>query len=116
MQSPEPLYSEQHEAFRATVRRFVAAEIEPYAAEWDEAETFPRELYQKAAAIGLLQMGFPAAYGGIDADAFYRIIAAQELARAGAGGISAGLNSHTIGAPPIAAAGCGALKARVLPG
>jgi acyl-CoA dehydrogenase len=117
MNSPaSPFYSEAHEAFRATVRRFVAAEIEPYAAAWDEAETFPRELYQKAAAIGLLQMGFPAAYGGIEADVFYRIIAAQELARAGAGGISAGLNSHSIGAPPIAAAGSEALKARVLPG
>jgi acyl-CoA dehydrogenase len=114
--SASPFYSEEHEAFRATVRRFVAAEIEPHAAAWDEAETFPRELYQKAAAIGLLQMGFPAAYGGIDADVFYRIIAAQELARAGAGGISAGLNSHTIGAPPIAAAGTETLKARVLPG
>src|SRR6266851_3038690 len=56
-----PFYSEAHEAFRATVRRFVATEIEPYAAAWDEAETFPRELYQKAAAIGLLQMGFRAA-------------------------------------------------------
>jgi acyl-CoA dehydrogenase len=111
-----PFYSEAHEAFRETVRRFVAAEIEPHAAAWDEAETFPRELYQKAAAIGLLQIGFPAAYGGIEADVFYRIIAAQELARAGAGGISAGLNSHTIGAPPIAAAGSQALKARVLPG
>jgi acyl-CoA dehydrogenase len=116
MQSASPFYSEAHEAFRATVRRFVAAEIEPFAAAWDEAETFPRELYQKAAAIGLLQMGFPAAYGGIEADVFYRIIAAQELARAGAGGISAGLASHTIGAPPIAAAGSEALKARVLPG
>jgi len=116
MQSPSPFYSEAHEAFRATVRRFVATEIEPYAAAWDEAETFPRELYQKAAAIGLLQMGFPAAYGGIEADVFYRIIAAQELARAGAGGICAGLASHTIGAPPIAAAGSEALKARVLPG
>jgi acyl-CoA dehydrogenase len=116
MQSASPFYSEEHEAFRATVRRFVAAEIEPYAAAWDEAETFPRELYQKAAAVGLLQMGFPVAYGGIEADVFYRIIAAQELARAGAGGISAGLNSHTIGAPPIAAAGSEALKARVLPG
>jgi acyl-CoA dehydrogenase len=112
---PNPFYSEEHEAFRATVRRFVAAEIEPYAAAWDEAETFPRELYQKAAAIGLLQLGFPAAYGGIEADVFYRIIAAQELARAGAGGISAGLNSHTIGAPPIAFAGTAALKARILP-
>ena len=113
---PSPFYSAEHEAFRETVRRFVAAEIEPYAAEWDEAETFPRELYEKAAKIGLLQLGFPVAYGGIEVDVFYRIIAAQELARAGAGGISAGLNSHTIGAPPIAFAGSDALKARVLPG
>jgi len=98
------------------MRRFVEDEIEPFAAEWDEAEGFPRALYEKAAAIGLLQIGFPTAYGGIEADIFYRIIAAQELARAGAGGISAGLNSHTIGAPPIALAGSDALKARVLPG
>ncbi len=111
-----PYYTEEHEAFRATVRRFVENEIEPHATEWDEAENFPRALYEKAAAIGLLQIGFPAAYGGIEVDSFYRIIAAQELARAGAGGISAGLNSHTIGAPPIALAGSDALKMRVLPG
>jgi acyl-CoA dehydrogenase len=98
------------------MRRFVEDEIEPFASQWDEAESFPRALYERAAAIGLLQIGFPAAYGGIEADIFYRIIVAQELARAGAGGISAGLNSHTIGAPPIALAGSNALKARVLPG
>jgi len=37
MNLASPFYSKEHEAFRATVRRFVAAEIEPYAAEWDEA-------------------------------------------------------------------------------
>jgi acyl-CoA dehydrogenase len=35
------------------------------------------------------------------ADRFMSMIAAQELARAGAGGVSASLKSHTIGAPPI---------------
>ena len=110
-----PFYTPEHEAFRETVRRFVAKEIEPFAAEWDEAEEFPRELYTKAAAIGLLQLGFPEEYGGIPADLFYRIILSAELAKAGAGGISASLMSHTIGAPPIAAAGSPALKARLLP-
>jgi acyl-CoA dehydrogenase len=110
-----PFYTPEHEAFRETVRRFVAKEIEPFAAEWDEAEEFPRELYQKAAAIGLLQLGFPEEYGGIAGDLFYRIILSAELAKAGAGGISASLMSHTIGAPPIAAAGSPALKARLLP-
>ncbi|HEV8028012.1 MAG TPA: acyl-CoA dehydrogenase family protein [Stellaceae bacterium] len=110
-----PYYTAEHEAFRETLRRFVAKEIEPYAAAWDEAETFPRELYVKAAGIGLTALGFPEEFGGVQTDSFYGIIAAQELARAGAGGIAASLQSHTIGAPPIAFAGSAELKRRVLP-
>ncbi len=110
-----PYYTAEHAAFRDTVRRFVAREIEPYATEWDEAGEFPRELYKKAAALGLLQLRFPEEYGGIACDRFYHIVYAQELARAGCGGISASLNSHTIGAPPIARFGSEAMKARVLP-
>jgi acyl-CoA dehydrogenase len=115
MVARSPYYTAEHEAFRTTVSRFVEKEIEPYAAEWDEAESFPRALYQKAAAVGLLALGFPEEYGGVETDCFYGIIAAQELARAGAGGIAASLQSHTIGAPPIAFAGTSALKARILP-
>ncbi len=92
-----PYYMPEHEAFRDTVRRFMAREIEPFATEWDEAGEFPRELYKKAAAVGGLQLGFPEAYGGIPCDRFYRLIWAQELAWAGADGTSASLNSHTTG-------------------
>ena len=49
-----PIYTADHEAFRDVMRRFVAREIEPFANEWDEAGEFPRELYRKASAIGLL--------------------------------------------------------------
>ena len=44
-----------------------------------------------------------------------RIIAMQEIGRAGCGGVAAGLFSHTIGAPPILHRGSEAMKARVLP-
>src|SRR5258708_8342239 len=54
-----PFYTAEHEAYREVVRRFVEKEIEPYAHEWDEAGGFPRGLYEKAAAIGLLGLGFP---------------------------------------------------------
>ncbi len=110
-----PYYTAEHEAFRTQVRRFVAREITPHAAAWDEAETFPRELYAKAAEVGLLGLGFPEEYGGVPADRFHGIIAGQELARCGAGGICASLMSHTIGTPPIAKLGSPELKARVLP-
>ncbi len=105
----------EHEQFRDTVRRFVDKELAPQVAEWDEAGEFPRGLYRKAAAAGLLAVGFPEEYGGIEADLFYHVILAEEIAHAGAGGVSASLFSHGIGAPPIARVGSDELKARVLP-
>ncbi len=110
-----PFLTEEHEAFRDAVRRFVRAEITPFAAEWDEAETFPRELYQQAAAIGVLGLGFPEEYGGTGGDVFFRIVLSEELSQCGAGGICASLMSHSIGAPPIAKFGSAEMKARVLP-
>jgi acyl-CoA dehydrogenase len=113
---PAPHYfTPEHEQFRAMLRDWVAREITPYVNEWDEAETFPREMYRKAAEIGLLGMGYPEEYGGTPTDIFYRLIAAEEQARPGCGGVSASLNSHTIGLPPLLAHGSAELKARVIP-
>jgi len=110
-----PFYTAEHEAFREVMRRFVEKEIEPFAHEWDEAGEFPRTLYEKAADVGLLGLGFPEEHGGVPADQFMKIVASQELARAGAGGVSSSLMSHTIGSPPIARAARPEVKARVLP-
>ena len=110
-----PFYTAEHEAWRAVVRRFVENEIEPHAHQWDEAGEFPRELYVKAAAIGLLGLGFPEEFGGTQADQFMKIVTSQELARAGAGGVNASLMSHTIGSPPIARAARPEVRAKVLP-
>ena len=116
VRSKSPFYTEEHEAWRRTLRRFVDREIAPFVNEWDEAETFPRELYGKASEIGLLRLGFPEEYGGIpDKDPFLSIISSEELNRPACGGVAASLMSHSIGAPPIAAAGSSELKARVLP-
>lgn len=108
-------YTADHEQFRDTVRAFVAKEIAPYANDWDEAETFPRELYVKAAKAGLLGLGYEEAYGGTPCDIFYKLILSEEMARCGSGGVSASLMSHSIGSPPIAAAGSDEMKRRVLP-
>ena len=98
-------YDESHEAFRQTARRFVEKEIIPHVDEWDEAGGFPRELYKKAADVGILGLGYPEEYGGSPCDQFHRIVLSQELARAACGGVSASLMSHTIGSPPILAVG-----------
>jgi acyl-CoA dehydrogenase len=101
--------------FREQVRRFVAAEIAPHVRAWDEAGSFPRELYAKAAAIGLLGLGYPEAYGGTPGSMWLRLAVTQEVARAGSGGLMASLFSHNIGLPPILAHASEALKQRVIP-
>ncbi len=62
--------------------------------QWDEAETFPRELYEKAAAARAAGLGFPEEYGGARTDRFIRHHRGEELARAGSGGVIASLKSH----------------------
>jgi acyl-CoA dehydrogenase len=103
------------DVFRASVRRFVEREIAPFVDAWDEAGTFPRELYAKAAAAGLLSLGFPEHLGGAPASMAWRLIASEEVARAGSGGLMASLFSHSIGLPPVVAHGSDALQRRVVP-
>jgi acyl-CoA dehydrogenase len=108
-------FSAEHTLFRDSVRAFVDAEIAPHVHGWDEAGTFPRELYARAARIGLLGLGYPEEYGGTPADGWFRLIATEEIARAGSGGLMASLFSHNIGLPPIVTHGSPALKTRVIP-
>jgi acyl-CoA dehydrogenase len=108
-----PFYTEDHETFRLQVRRFVEREIAPNIETWEAAETLPRELHRKAAEAGLLQIGFPEAYGGTDVpDLFYLLVMTEELARAGSGGLIASLMSHGIGTPPIVHTGTHEQKQR----
>jgi acyl-CoA dehydrogenase len=118
----EPLWlnpsrlSPGHVALRDSVRRFVAAELEPNAATWDEAGEFPRELYPRAAAAGLFGLRLPEEFGGVpDADYLHSLVIGIELAQCGSGGLLASLMSHAIAAPPIAALGSPELQRHTLP-
>jgi acyl-CoA dehydrogenase len=110
-----PGWTEEHEQLRRTVRGFVDREIVPYVDAWEEAESFPRELYNKAGELGLLGLGFPEAYGGTPIDTFAQLLVTEELCRAGSGGVAAGLMSHGIGLPPILALGSTELKQLIAP-
>ena len=46
---PNPHMKEEHLAWRAALRRFIDAEIMPYASDWDEAGAMPNSLWPKAA-------------------------------------------------------------------
>ena len=110
-----PFYTEDHEAFRAQVRRFVERECAPNIEAWEAAGELPRELHRKAAEVGLIGMGFPEAYGGIEVpDLFFSVVGIEELARTGSGGLIASLLSHGIASPPLVHAGTHEQKEKFL--
>ena len=95
-------FDPSHQMVRDSVRRFVEREMLPGIEQWEEAESFPCELYLKAGAAGILGIGYPEALGGShEGDLFAKVAASEELMRCGSGGVVAGLGSLDIGLPPV---------------
>jgi acyl-CoA dehydrogenase len=93
---------EEHAALRAQVKRFARDHIAPHAAEWEEEEEFPRELYRVAAEAGMIGIGYPAEVGGAGGDVTHVLVAAEEMVMSGRSvGTAVGLGSHGIAIPPI---------------
>jgi alkylation response protein AidB-like acyl-CoA dehydrogenase len=86
-----PGTTDEHRAIQQAMRRFTEQELEPNATAWDEAGEFPRELYRKAAEVGLLGLGYPVEYGGTPCDTVGKIVANVETCRTGVGGLHASL-------------------------
>ena len=105
--------TDEHRALREQVRRFAAAAIAPHAHAWEEANEFPRELYQQSAEAGLLATGYPEEVGGDGGDLSHVLVSAEEMVLAGKSvGTCVGLGSHGIALPPIVKFGTDAQKER----
>ncbi len=115
MITPNEYFGEVHNQLRDTVRKFVEKEIQPYAQEWEEAGTFPRELYKKAGDLGLLGVGHSEQYGGTKVDLFLKAALIEEMLRCGSSGVHVSLFSHDIGLPPIYNGGTEAIKKKYVP-
>lgn len=87
-------FSEEHDVFRASVRRFVEQELRPHADLW-EAEGFPDEVFRRAGEMGYLGLRFDEAYGGSGLDYWYTVILCEELMRSGSIGVGIGLLVQT---------------------
>jgi alkylation response protein AidB-like acyl-CoA dehydrogenase len=108
------IYSEDHELFRAAVRKFVEQELVPHHERWEEAGKVDREAWRKAGAAGILCCDAPEAYGGSGADFLYNAVVIEELARAGITGPGFTVHSDMM-ATYIASFGTAAQKENWLP-
>lgn len=99
--SLDSMLSAEHLAIRQTCERFAQREITPYVVEWEEAEHFPRELYKKAAAAGILGVSLPERVGGSGGGALHAMMVTEGLMQGGSTGVIAGIGSLGIGLPAI---------------
>ena len=80
---------------RESVREFAAREIAPRAADIDRANEFPKDLWKKLGALGVLGITVDEAYGGTMMGYLAHIVAMEEISRASASvGLSYGAHSN----------------------
>jgi alkylation response protein AidB-like acyl-CoA dehydrogenase len=90
------IFEPEHEDYRESFRKFLAAEVVPHVAQWEKDEIVPRDLFTKAAEFGFLAMEIPEEYGGPGvADWRFNVVLGEEIARAGIGACFAGPLLHT---------------------
>ena len=73
--------NEDHKLLQKTVREFAETEVRPLAKQSDETGHFPKELFHKAAALGLTGVAFPEAEGGAGFDHIAYTIVIEEISR-----------------------------------
>lgn len=88
------IFTPEHDAFRASVREFVAREITPHVEQWERDGDFPRSLYQRFGEMGYFGLKYDESYGGSGPDFVADVVVAEELSRCGSGGVAAGLGAH----------------------
>jgi len=76
--------TDEQRLIQDSVRAFARGAVKPRAAEIDETDTFPDDLYREMAKLGLLSMTLPPQYGGAGADTMSWALAQEELAVASA--------------------------------
>jgi citronellyl-CoA dehydrogenase len=94
-------FTEEHEAFRKSVRAWVEKELTPHALEWDRAGIFPREIFKKAGELGFLGINHDPKYGGSGLDYWFVTAFCEELARSQNAGVNMALMVQSQMATPI---------------
>ena len=111
----EKHYTQEHQIFRESIRRYFEKEVTPHVETWEKAGIVPKEVWQNFGRQGFLCPWLPEIYGGVDADLLYSLISVEENAKTHFSGFLFFLHSDII-VPYIEAFGSEEQKHRWLPG
>ncbi|MER6677407.1 acyl-CoA dehydrogenase family protein [Streptomyces sp. NPDC000983] len=110
------IYSDEHDAFRETVRDFLAKEVLPHYGQWEKDGIVSRDVWLAAGRQGLLGLAVDEEYGGGgNRDFRHSAVMAEEFTRAGTPGLALGLHNDIIG-PYLTSLATEEQKRRWLPG
>jgi len=95
MSGLDPLFLEEHDAYREAARRFVSNEIAPHAEEWERAREYPRELFEKVGSAGFFGAKFAEEWGGTGPDYVAETVWIEEVSRGLTFGTASDLGAHS---------------------
>src|SRR5712692_11659823 len=101
--SNHPIFTDEHEALRQSVRRFVDQELRPHVEKWEDDEWFPDDVFRRAGELGFLGLHYPERWGGSGGDLAAEIVFVEELSHCGAGAIPMAISVQTDMATPALA-------------
>jgi citronellyl-CoA dehydrogenase len=97
-------FTDEHEAIRRNVRRFIDAEINPHVDEWEAAGIFPaHDIFKKLGDRGYLGINKPVKYGGLGLDYSYQLAFIESLGHIRCGGVPMAIGAQTDMATPALA-------------
>ena len=106
----------EHELLRDQIARFIAREVEPHGAAWEEAGMVPRDVLRRMGQAGLLGLMYDEAYGGGEGDALTNLVFAEALSQSTFAGFIITVLVHTdMASPHLHHAGSAEQKAKYLP-
>ncbi|XP_066483988.1 probable acyl-CoA dehydrogenase 6 [Tiliqua scincoides] len=110
------IYTPEHVALRASLRKIIDKEINPFVNKWEEEGQFPaHQVFKILGKAGFLGVDKPTEYGGLGLDFSYTIAVAEELGNIHCGGIpmAIGVQSN-MATPALARFGSNELKEQFL--
>lgn len=107
-------FTEEQELLRKSVREFAEGEVASKAAEWDDKDYCPMELFPVMGELGINGIFIPEEYGGTGMGHVERAICIEEISRYSAG-LGIALMTHHLGMAPILDFGSETQKKKYLP-
>lgn len=106
----------EHELLQGQIAKFIAREVEPHAAAWEEEGCVPRAVLRRMGEAGLFGLMYESQYGGAESDALTNLVFAEALSQSTFAGFIITVLVHTdMASPHLHHAGNAAQKEKYLP-